>query len=81
MEKIFKKINIDDLPNLKTTGATLRAALIRKSVYLPNHNKHKTSLWYIKNIISGNKDFLKIGAVLFVDVPQFDEFKPENFLK
>ena len=76
-----KKIRIDDLPNLKTSEATIRAALVRKGVYLPYHNKHKTSLWYMKNIISGNKDFLKTGAIQFVDVPQFDELKPENFLK
>ena len=35
----------------------------------------------MKNIISRNKEFLKIASILFVDVPQFDEFKPENFLK
>ena len=35
----------------------------------------------MKNIISGHKDFLKTASILFVDVPQYDEFKPENFLK
>ena len=60
---------IDDLPNLKTSASTIRSALVRKGVYLPNHNKQKTSLWYMKNIISGSKDFLLTKDILFVDVP------------
>ena len=63
------KVLIADLPNLKTTGATIIAGLIRKGVYLPCHGKHKTSLWYMKNIISGIKSYLLTKDVLFVDVP------------
>ena len=76
-----ENIQINNLPDLKTTSATIRHALIRKGVYLPNHNKRKTSLHYMKKIIKGDKSFLLTKDVLFVDVPHFDELKPENIIK
>ena len=75
------KINIDDLPNYKTTSATIRHALIRKGIYLPNHNKRKTSLHYMKKIINLQKPFLLTKDVIFVDVPHYEELKPENVIE
>ena len=34
----------------------------------------------MKDIISGNKEFLKTNEVSYVDVPMFDELKPENII-
>ena len=68
------------MPNLKTTNATLRHALIRKGVYLPDHNKRKTSLHYIKKVMAGSKKYLFTKEILFVEVPHYDELKPENLI-
>ena len=32
-----QKINLNELASFKTTGATIRYALKKKGVYLPNH--------------------------------------------
>ena len=69
------------MPNRKTTLATIKHALIRKGVYLPNHNKRKTSLHYMKKIIKLEKPYLLTKDVTFVDVPHYDELKPENVIE
>lgn len=52
-------INIDDLDaNLKTKCSTIRHALERKGLYLPNHKKNYTSLHYMKEIIGGTRIFI-----------------------
>ena len=75
------KIQIESLPDFKTTSATIRHALIRKGIYLPNHNKKKTSLHFMKKIIKGEKKYLLTKDVIFVDVPHYDELKPENVIE
>ena len=68
------------LPDLKTTGATLRHALIRHGIYLPRHKKGYTSVNYMKNIINGKRKFKKTSQIKFVDVPLYAEMKPENVI-
>ena len=58
MEK-EQKIKIRSLNhNFKTTPASLRHALIKKGIYLPDHRKNYTSVGYMKKIISTPGTFL-----------------------
>ena len=66
-------MEFDDLKNFKTTPATLRAALQSRGVYLPNHKKNYTSVFYMKEIIAGTKFFLRWGELIPCFVPQFKE--------
>ena len=34
----------------------------------------------MKDIISGKKEFLNTNEISYVDVPMFDELKPENII-
>ena len=52
--------------------ATVRHALKRKHVYLPDHRRRMTSLSYMKDIISGKKKFYFSNKINFVDVPLYD---------
>ena len=60
--------------------ATVRHALKRKHVYLPDHRRRMTSLSYMKDIISGKKKFYFSNKINFVDVPRYDELNPENVI-
>ena len=68
------------LPKYKATGASIRYALIKKGIYLPQHKKRWTSVHYMKDIINGNREFIKTEKVRFVEVPLYDELKPYNVL-
>ena len=46
--------------DFKTTAATMRASLVKKCIYLPNHRKNYTSIHYMKKMICGDIRFLKI---------------------
>ena len=46
--------------DFKTTAATMRASLVKKSVYLPNHRKNYTSINYMKKMINGDIRYFKI---------------------
>ena len=52
----MKELNKD----FKTTAATMRASLVKKCIYLPNHRKNYTSIHYMKKMISGDIKYLKI---------------------
>ena len=71
---------MENLNDCKTTVATVRHALKRKGVYLPDHRTHRTSLHYMKEIINGRKKFVLASKVLYVDVPKYEELQPENVI-
>ncbi len=52
----------------------MRAALIKKRIYLPNHRKNYTSIHYMKKILSGNITFFTLDKINWVEVPLYDEF-------
>jgi hypothetical protein len=43
--------------DFKTSAATMRHALDKKKIYLPDHRKNCTSMHYMKKVISGNIPF------------------------
>ena len=47
----------------KTTAATMRQALVSKNVYLPNHRRNYTSIYYMKKILSGTIKYLTVDMV------------------
>ena len=47
------KIEFSELKKFKTTGATIRHALVKDGIYLPNHRKNKTSVHYMKGLLRG----------------------------
>ena len=64
----------------KTTQATIRHALQKKGIYLPNHYKNKTSVHYMKKIISGRLPYVLIKDVNWVTVPFYSELTPNNVI-
>ena len=48
---------------------------------MPNHGKNKTSAYYMKTIINGDRPYLKVGSVLHVSVPNYDELSPKNIIE
>ena len=73
----MKKLNAD----FKTTAATMRASLVKKCIYLPNHRKNYTSIHYMKKMIGGNIKYFKMDQVKWVEVPLYDEFEPKNVIE
>ena len=65
----------------KTTAATMRAALVKKCIYLPNHRKNYTSIHYMKKMICGEIKYYKIDQIKWVEVPLYDEFEPKNVIE
>ena len=66
---------------MKTCAASIRASLIAKHIYLPQHRKGKTSIRYLKDIMNGSRNYVKTHEVNYVSVPLYNELKPENVIK
>ena len=64
----------------KTTNAALRHSLEKKGVYLPDHRKNKTSIHYMKGIMSGYIPYFLVNKINKVTVPLYDELKPDNII-
>ena len=58
----------------------MRAALIKKKIYLPNHRKNYTSVHYMQKILTGKIKFFTLEQVNWISVPLYDEFQPSNVL-
>ena len=58
----------------------MRQALVSKNVYLPNHRKNYTSIYYMKKILSGTIKYLTYDMLKQVEVPLYSEFEPSNVI-
>ena len=67
-EEKLEKIHMANLSDFKTKPATIRHALLKKSIYLPDHRKGITSTWYMKEIIAGKREVRSIFMLIFKSI-------------